>query len=345
MYVVVDGGGEVKEIELKETFRQLLETKVGEGESVWFSFLYDGEPSPSMLQFVELANKVQAYYHVVCAVDAELPKVYSKADDVHKARRPHQRVIDDIKKEPSDGEDVQLLFLLGEEGEVDKGSELDYLLTTVNRKMGIEVLDLAAQMIPIDIGEPGDDVPDEPEEGDPVEAAEVNEMFEGITERLQTERRAELMTLSRKELQGMVKEAGVTPIDMRSKASLVDALMRDWTADLANENDPDAQAITRMPITKDSNNIHVEGNTIGESDRGVSVSPGERLRGDARQHRASQSYAASPAEAAEANEGIGSALAVSIQVVEGLLQLTIDAAALERDLAILIKANGSVSFS
>lgn len=370
--------------EIVENMRTLCKTAVGAGQSVWFTFVAEAEPSEAMQRIVRFVNDQEPpepnWYSIIVKDGVKPHEIYAAASETIVApKQVYGRLLDYIAAEAIDmDEAAQVIVLWGEGYEVETGSSLDFLVQSCNNR-GIPVVDMGDQMLGITFkDDPDADEADSPETDDgeePVEQTEVDEQFKEIMENNQigegssldelTRERKRLMTFSRKELTRFVAERNVGNYvtDGRAKGALVDALMRDAERAYASEHPvdttddalPDDEAEVMPPWDDQAAAIDREEADIdalvAEAEEGYDVETFKtrpNLVGTpdsvAARHQ-SQSWATSRDEAADANENPISPMAVSIAIVDGMLQVTIDPRVINREFLLKIKGNGALEFA
>lgn len=228
LYALV-GNGDANKKEVLHSLRSLKAAAEHEGDEFWMMLCEEKDPSPTVVSILAwLGFEDPAYYETVCNPDEETSSQYLP-DHRHEARRPVDRMVTIIPQRVQEGEKYTLLVL---SDDIDSDEDVLYAITKAI-DTGIPVYDLGGQMVPLVL-----DNADEPsgsyEDADSFLAA----LDEEAPPMEFT--RDDLETLTLAELKAQVKATGVTPSDLRSKESIIDALLGVETEEVA-ENEPPSE--------------------------------------------------------------------------------------------------------
>lgn len=229
LYALV-GNGDANKKEVLHGLKSLKAAAEHEGDEFWMMLCEEKDPSSTVGAILSWLDSEpdQSYYETVCNPDEETSPHYTP-DHRHDARRPVDRMLT-IMPQRVQGEEGYALLVLSDDIDNDES-----VLYAINRAIdsGIPVYDLGGQMVPLVL-----DNPDEPS-GSYEDADSFLAALDEEAPPMEFTRN-DLETLTLAELKAQVKATGVTPSDLRSKESIIDALLGVETEEVA-ENDPPSE--------------------------------------------------------------------------------------------------------
>lgn len=213
LYVLVGNGSPNK----KEVVKSIESLEVDELVLIGYDVV-----NPATLAILNRLNENGTKYTVVFPKDFIDPEesAYGECDAYLEAKRPVARALSYAANSVLDGEPWRLLVM---SDDLDNDEDALFAVSACLDN-GIEVFDLASQMLPIAY-----EVSDEPEpETEEPEVAEALKLVEKVAEAspaLDDLTRSDLENLTRDELKSIVVSKGLSPKDMRSKESLIKAIL------------------------------------------------------------------------------------------------------------------------
>lgn len=217
LYTLI-GNGNCNKKEVISSLTSLLDA-AGGAESFALILPEEHMPSETLQEVFKWVKKEGVYYESVISADegGMARGFYEQAEEVYQSKRPLDRAIKLTPARKAPDEDCALLVLS------DDIEEDDGVLYAISKAidMDIPVYDLGGQMVQIIVEEEQEETPlkhPEPEEFVLPHNQEDEDSAVEFT-------RSDLEGLTRDELKSLVQSRGVVPKDMRSKDSLIDALM------------------------------------------------------------------------------------------------------------------------
>jgi hypothetical protein len=234
LYTLIGNGNANK----KEVLSSLasLSDAVEEDEDFWMIFVDgDQEMSDTYKDIVQwsIKNSVPFEYVTSDSGDLAIPEWTDKADYCHFVKSPTAFTVKLTRVRPQPDEDRAVLIL---SDDLDNDEEV---LSAIEKfiDLGIPVYDLGGQMVEITFEEvPEDAVISQPLETPTAEDFQIKVDTSSDDDIEFT--REDLMELNVTELKAMVQSLGVVPRDMRSKDSMIDALMGDSPSSPVEVDEP-----------------------------------------------------------------------------------------------------------
>lgn len=227
LYALV-GNGDANKKEVLSTLESLRSAAEGRGDEFWMMMCESAHPSDTVASILAWLNfeSRQAYYETVYNPDEETAPHYTP-DHRHEARRPVDRMLTIIPQRVQGEEQFALLVL---SDDIDLDEDALYAITKAI-DTGIPVYDLGNQMTPLTVEDP-DEVFASYDDAESF----LSDLEDGPTSLEFT--REDLETLTLAELKAHVTATGVVPMDMRSKDSIIDALLGDGEPSESPTPDP-----------------------------------------------------------------------------------------------------------
>lgn len=204
LYALV-GNGDPNKREVLESLKSLKDAVEEKGGEFWMLLCEESDPSPALREILSWLNE-STYYEMVRMPSDEAVHPLYKPEHVHLARRPVDRMVTIVPQRVQADEQYALLVM---SDDIDTDDECLYAINK-SIDLGIPVLDLGGQMVPL--------VLEDADHQDEVVAEATTASTDEFT-------REDLESLTLAELKAHVKSAGVTPTDLRSKESIIDALL------------------------------------------------------------------------------------------------------------------------
>jgi hypothetical protein len=180
------------------------------GEDFWMIFTDPGEElSEAHSDIIQWATKNNVSFEYITSSEDNLPEWVDAADYRHLVKNPLRFSVKVTEARPAEGEQRAILALYED---VDGDPELLWVLERAN-SMGIPVHHLGGQMVQLEIE-------DEIEEPHQLSTPEPIHRDEELIPS-----REDLESLTLVELKSLVDEYSVVPQDMRSKESIISALL------------------------------------------------------------------------------------------------------------------------
>jgi len=211
-------------------------------DEFWVIVQDQDEPSETIKTVVAWLNDAGIYFETVSPAGGPVGQPYSKADEIHLARKPLDMMLRLTKGRLQPNEKSAILLLSDNLAE-DRDAQYAIERATAD---DIPVYDLGGQMVQVQLEESEEITPPIPEATTitiPETAPQMEAVAEGVELRPHvngdsslepvvthatgplTYTLLDLEDLTRDELKALVKTQGVTPSDMRSKDSMIQALM------------------------------------------------------------------------------------------------------------------------
>lgn len=220
LYTLI-GNGNANKKEVLSSLNSLYEA-VGEDEDFWMIFVDgDQEISDTYKDIVQwsIKNSVPFEYVTSDSGDLEIPEWTDKADYCHFVKSPTAFTVKLTRVRPQPDEERAVLIL---SDDLDNDEEV---LSAIEKfiDLDIPVYDLGNQMVEITFEE----VPEDETISTPLETPTAEDFYIDVqTPEEDIEfTREDLAELNMVELKAMVHSRGVVPRDLRSKDSMIDALM------------------------------------------------------------------------------------------------------------------------
>lgn len=224
LYTLI-GNGNANKKEVISTLNSLRDA----AEDFWMALVDPSEElSEANKAVTEWVNKRKIPFEYVSSNEGDsFPDWVSDAEYVHLVKNPTAFTVKLTRVRPQEGEDRAVLVLS------DDLDNDEVLLSAIEKfiDVGIPVYDLGGQMVEITLEEvPEDEVISQPLETPTAEDFQIKGDTPSDDDIEFT--REDLMELNVTELKAMVQSLGVVPRDMRSKDSMIDALMGDASVTL-----------------------------------------------------------------------------------------------------------------
>lgn len=181
-----------------------------------------GFPNETLEHILNWVGKNEIYYESVLLPEGGIMRdFHERASETYTSPKPMLKAVQVTPARKAEGEDCAVL-ILSDDLESD-----EYLLAAVEKavEIGMPVYDLGNQMVEIAFEEvPEDEVISTTLETPTAEDFYIN-VQDSVDDSLIEFTREDLNQLNMVELKTMVQSLGVVPRDMRSKESMIDALM------------------------------------------------------------------------------------------------------------------------
>lgn len=222
LYTLI-GNGNCNKKEVISTLNSLLEA-AGGVDSFGLILPEQDFASETLEEVFKWIRKEGVYYEsVLIAGDGGMSNgFYSEADAVYEAKRPLDRAIKLAPARKADDEDCAVLVL---SDDIDNDEQVLYGISKAI-DMDLPVYDIGGQMVQITLEEEEEPAPAAPLEQPSPEEFSLPHKVEDEDDPVDFTRE-DLEALTREELKSLVKSKGVVPRDMRSKDSMIDAIMGD----------------------------------------------------------------------------------------------------------------------
>jgi hypothetical protein len=253
MLYTLAGNGDANRKEVLATLESLLSATQPDDE-FWMALVVEENPSKTTLEIIKFLNSWNVYFEVIADKVIDVPEAYSSAQEVHRGNDRFRLAMNFAERrvQPPEGSAILIMD--------DDLEENDYLMNLVSGAcdIGIPVYELGGQMVQIILEDSITDLVEPTlKEITPDKAPSEDIMFS----------RPDLEELTLNELKVLVNSMDLVPRDMRSKDSLIDAILAGTSSVETTVEEPPAQvdnrkyylmvldedgSVTVSPIDKDS---------------------------------------------------------------------------------------------
>lgn len=226
LYTLV-GNGDANRKEVLATIESLITSAVKADEEFWMVLAAEASPSKTSIELVKHLVSKGIYFEVIAPKNAEMDSIYEAAQEIFQSENVYRTAVNIAERRAAPDEQSSILVM------DDDLEENDYLMEAISiaSDRGIPVYELGGQMVQIIL----EDTPTQPDVDEVVE--ELVEEADWLAVAAEDDVKAfsdvvyfsrpDLEELTLNELKVLVNSMGLVPRDLRSKDSLIDALMKE----------------------------------------------------------------------------------------------------------------------